>query len=98
MVKEEYWRLEPGFRENDFELHFQNDMLRSVIVCQCHGVSDRTIRKAVRDGACSLRQVARASRAGRMCGGCRPAVERLIDEEIGATPVLVAMPGAVAAS
>ena len=84
--------------ENDFELHFQNGILTPVIVCQCHGVSDRTIRKVVRDGACSLRKVARASGAGRMCGGCRPVVEKLIDEEIGAASVLVPMPGAVAAS
>ncbi len=85
-------------RKNDFELHFQNGILQLVIVCHCHGVSDRTIRKAVREGACSLRQVARASRAGRMCGGCRPVVERLIDDEIGAVSVPVLMPGAVAAS
>jgi bacterioferritin-associated ferredoxin len=69
-----------------------------VIVCQCYGVSDRTIRKAVRDGACSLRQVARASGAGRMCGGCRPVVEKLIDDEIGAVSMPAPMPGAVAAS
>ncbi len=69
-----------------------------MIVCQCYGVSDRTIRKVVRDGACSLRQVARASGAGRMCGGCRPVVEQLIDDEISAASVPVTMPGAVAAS
>jgi bacterioferritin-associated ferredoxin len=52
-----------------------------MIVCHCHGVTDRTIRRAVREGACSLRQVALASRAGRMCGGCRPLVKKLIEEE-----------------
>ena len=88
----------PNFLENDFELHFQNDILTPVIVCQCYGVSDRTIRKVVRDGACSLRKVARASGAGRMCGGCRPVVEKLIGDEISAASVPVAMPGAVAAS
>jgi bacterioferritin-associated ferredoxin len=69
-----------------------------VIVCHCHGVSDRAIRKVVRDGACTLRQVVRASRAGRMCGGCRPAVKKLIEEEVPPDPAPIALPGAVAAS
>ena len=70
-----------------------------MIICHCHGVSDRAIRKVVREGACSLRQVARASGAGRMCGGCRPAVQQLIHEESGReeTPAVV-VPAAVAAS
>ena len=69
-----------------------------MIICHCHGVSDRAIRKAVRNGACTLRQVARASRAGRMCGGCHPAVKKLIEEEVPADPAPVALPAAVAAS
>ena len=52
-----------------------------MIVCHCHAVRDCTIRDAVRKGASSARQVALACNAGRMCGGCRPAVARVIDEE-----------------
>jgi bacterioferritin-associated ferredoxin len=69
-----------------------------MIVCHCHGVTDRTIRRVVREGACSLRQVALASRAGRMCGGCRPAVKKLIDEETAVATAAPATPAAVAAS
>lgn len=52
-----------------------------MIVCQCKGVSDRTVREVVRAGAHSCRQVARACGAGRTCGGCQPAVRKIIEDE-----------------
>lgn len=52
-----------------------------MIVCHCKAVSDRTIRQAVRDGACSFREVALQCNAGRDCGGCRPTVIAVIEEE-----------------
>jgi bacterioferritin-associated ferredoxin len=52
-----------------------------VIVCHCQAVCDREIRAAVRAGARSLRQVARACDAGRSCGGCRPAIHEIIESE-----------------
>jgi len=52
-----------------------------VIVCHCNGVSDRTIRRAVRSGAASCREIARSCNAGTFCGGCRPAIAELIREE-----------------
>jgi len=60
-----------------------------VIVCHCQGVSDRSIRQAVHEGARSVRQVARVCRAGRMCGGCLPVISEIIAAESSepATPV-----------
>ena len=52
-----------------------------MIVCHCQGVSDRQVRQAVREGARSVRQVARVCRAGRICGGCRPAICEIISSE-----------------
>ncbi len=52
-----------------------------MIVCHCKGVSDRTIREVVRNGADSFRQVARQCNAARECGGCRPAVIDVIEDE-----------------
>jgi bacterioferritin-associated ferredoxin len=52
-----------------------------VIVCHCRAVTDRAIREVVRGGAGTCREVARACRAGGICGGCRPAIAALIDEE-----------------
>ncbi|MBW2493234.1 MAG: (2Fe-2S)-binding protein [Deltaproteobacteria bacterium] len=52
-----------------------------MIICQCNGISDRAIRKAVRDGANDRNDVIRACAAGMGCGGCVPAVEQIIDAE-----------------
>ena len=52
-----------------------------MIVCQCTGVTDRTIRKAVRDGASNRNDVVRACTAGRTCGGCVPAIDEIIEAE-----------------
>jgi bacterioferritin-associated ferredoxin len=52
-----------------------------MIVCHCHRVCDRTIRAAVRSGACTEEAVGEACGAGSMCGGCVPAVAEIIEEE-----------------
>ena len=52
-----------------------------MIICQCNGVSDRTIRKLVRDGATNRNDVVRACMAGRACGGCVPAIDQIIEAE-----------------
>jgi bacterioferritin-associated ferredoxin len=59
-----------------------------LIVCHCQGVSDRSIREVVRGGARTVRQVSRACRAGRVCGGCRPVIcEIIAAESIDPAPV-----------
>ena len=52
-----------------------------MIVCLCKGITDRTIRTLVRDGACSIREISHACDAGRGCGGCRPAIDQLVVTE-----------------
>jgi bacterioferritin-associated ferredoxin len=52
-----------------------------MLVCQCNGVSDRTIRRVIRAGASSVRQVARGCGAGASCGDCALAIRRLIRAE-----------------
>ena len=52
-----------------------------MIICQCNGVSDRTIRKVIRDGASNRNDVVRACMAGRACGGCVPAIDQIIEAE-----------------
>lgn len=54
-----------------------------MIICLCRGVSDRSVRLAVEQGARTLKEVAMACGAGRGCGGCHEAVRELI----GQTPV-----------
>ena len=52
-----------------------------MIVCHCHGVSDRVIRRHVREGAASCALVTRACAAGGRCGGCRPVILEIIETE-----------------
>ena len=52
-----------------------------MLVCHCHGVSDRAIRAAVREGATCRGHVTRACSAGRSCGGCAPMIDQIIRAE-----------------
>ena len=52
-----------------------------MLVCHCEAVNDRTIRTVVRSGARTCRQVDRACAAGGGCGGCRPLILEIIDDE-----------------
>ena len=54
-----------------------------MLVCHCKQVSDRQIRDAVRAGARTRGDVARACAAGTRCGGCGPAVEEIVSREAG---------------
>ncbi|MGH0036719.1 MAG: (2Fe-2S)-binding protein [Myxococcota bacterium] len=55
-----------------------------MIVCHCNGVSDRTIRKAVRDGASSMGEISAACGAGSCCGGCASSVRQIMHTEFEA--------------
>ncbi len=50
-----------------------------MLVCQCRGVTDRQIRRLVRDGAHSTREIVRATGVGRDCGGCRSNVKKVVE-------------------
>jgi bacterioferritin-associated ferredoxin len=69
-----------------------------LIVCHCHAVSDRDIRRAARDGALSVQDVARDCGAASGCGGCAAAVRELLDEVHGPsyTQLSVVTPAPVA--
>jgi bacterioferritin-associated ferredoxin len=49
-----------------------------VLVCHCHEVCDRALRKCIRDGARTLSEIGAACGAGTSCGGCRPALQELV--------------------
>lgn len=55
-----------------------------MIVCHCRATSDREIRRRVRNGAVTLREVSSACGAATGCGGCADAVEEVIVSELGA--------------
>ncbi len=53
-----------------------------MIVCLCHGVSDRTIDEAVHDGCRTVRQIGRACGAGTDCGACKRQVKAIVGESL----------------
>ena len=63
-----------------------------VIVCHCHGVSDRRIRREARRGVTCPEDLAAACGAGSDCGGCRPLIEDLLLDVrvLDGTPVQLA--------
>jgi bacterioferritin-associated ferredoxin len=50
-----------------------------MIVCLCRGVSDRTVRAVIADGAASVEQVERGCGAGGDCGACAALLETLVE-------------------
>ena len=62
-----------------------------MIVCHCHAVRAEEIRSEVRLGAETVEVVGARCGAGTRCGGCIPAVEAIIADELlrasTATPV-----------
>jgi bacterioferritin-associated ferredoxin len=52
-----------------------------MLVCHCNGVSDKTVRRAVRQGAQTVAEVGRACGAGTCCQGCGPTLGRIIQHE-----------------
>lgn len=49
-------------------------------VCSCHAVTDRTIDAAIASGASTVGEVIQRCSAGGRCGGCWPALQRLLDQ------------------
>lgn len=49
-----------------------------MIVCQCHGVTDKVIVDEIVAGADTVDQVGARCDAGTGCGGCIPRIEALL--------------------
>jgi bacterioferritin-associated ferredoxin len=52
-----------------------------MIVCQCKGISDSTVRRAVREGAETPTEISLACGAGTDCGCCRPTLVKILESE-----------------
>jgi bacterioferritin-associated ferredoxin len=60
---------------------FKIPILREVLICHCHGITDRRIREAARQRGLSLSAIARDCAAGTDCGGCRSAIRQILADE-----------------
>lgn len=49
-----------------------------MFVCLCNGVSEKTIRQVVREGASTIEQVGSCTGAGTCCGCCRSEVAAIL--------------------
>jgi len=57
-----------------------------MIICHCNGISDRTIRRSIRNGATTLGELRQICGAGDCCGTCTPALRSLLKTESSSEP------------
>ncbi len=50
------------------------------LVCLCHGVGERRVRREIDRGAGSIDEIAERCHAGSGCYGCHPTLEDLLAE------------------
>ncbi|MFC1668970.1 Fe-S cluster assembly protein NifU [Spirochaetota bacterium] len=64
------------------EVHDEEDV-EGEIVCHCFGVTDDLIRKVIRENKLkTVEDITNYTKAGGACGGCIPAIEDIIEEEL----------------
>ena len=60
-----------------------------MFICVCKAVSDKRIRRAVAEGATTVRDLSRSTGLGTCCGKCVPAARELLEDTLEANgPVL----------
>jgi NAD(P)H-nitrite reductase large subunit len=69
-------------------------------VCRCNNIKYRTIERAIRNGACTLSQIAVCTTAttGHCGGSCTPDVQQMLDELAIQRPLAAAAPTAASAA
>ena len=64
-----------------------------MIVCHCHQVSDREIRRAISEGAHSVAAVSEICGAGSGCGGCVSEIASLLFRQRRVLPLVSGLMG-----
>jgi bacterioferritin-associated ferredoxin len=57
-------------------------MVLKMYICLCHGVNEATIRKAVKNGSRTLRELSFQTGCGTQCGSCVSQVQSLLLETL----------------
>ncbi len=57
------------------------------LVCLCHGINERRVRREIEHGASSIDDVAARCGAGSCCHGCHPTIDALLAEHERLTSV-----------
>jgi bacterioferritin-associated ferredoxin len=72
---------------------------KSMLVCHCHALTDRDIRRAVRaSGACNVAELGDHCGAATGCGGCYEVVAEIVQSEKRRLAVLPAEHGVASTS
>ena len=58
-----------------------------MMVCLCHGVSERRVRREIEHGATTIEELAATCGAGECCYGCHPTLDTLLAENLDAVTV-----------
>ena len=58
-----------------------------MMVCLCHGVSERRVRREIEHGATTIDELAASCGAGAQCLGCHPTLDGLLVEHATAVAV-----------
>ena len=58
-----------------------------MIVCLCHGVSERRVRREIEHGATTVDELAARCGAGACCHGCHPILDDLLTEQVATVAV-----------
>lgn len=64
-----------------YEKHRAEQAKEDGVICVCKQVTERKIRKAVRNGRTRYVSIKQATEAGSSCGFCQPFVEDIIEDE-----------------
>ena len=64
----------------------------AMIVCLCHRVSDRDIRRAVESGVRDFETLQDETAVARGCGCCHDCAREVFDQAVAATPARVPAP------
>jgi bacterioferritin-associated ferredoxin len=51
-----------------------------MVVCSCHGVNERRVRREIDHGATTIAELAERCRAGSCCLSCHPTLDDLLAE------------------
>ena len=60
----------------------QEQAIKDGVICVCKQVTERKIRKAVKDGRKRFISVKQATEAGSGCGLCQPIVQDIIEDQL----------------
>ncbi len=48
--------------------------------CFCVGVTEKTIKEHIKNGAKTVEEVSKKTECGTHCGSCKPKIQKLIDQ------------------